>query len=86
MDEELVLVHADTLTHNVNPQFFREVVELQVRGWSDKFTKRAGELVETNWQQIEILADILIGQEIVDGAELERIMDEKKRERSKKAG
>jgi ATP-dependent Zn protease len=86
MDEELGFVHADTLTHNVNPQFFREVVERQIRSWIDKATKMAGELVESNWQQIEILADILIRQEIVDGAELERIMGEKRRERSKKAG
>jgi len=42
--------------------------------------------VETNWQQIETLADILIRQEIVDGAELERIMDEKRRTRSRKTG
>ncbi|MCX5869556.1 MAG: peptidase M41 [Deltaproteobacteria bacterium] len=86
MDEELGFVHTDTLTHNVNPQFFREVVERQVRVWIDKATKRAGELVETNWQQIETLADILIRQEIVDGAELERIMNEKRRVRSKKTG
>jgi hypothetical protein len=31
--------------------------------------------VEANWQQIETIADIRIRQEIVDGAELERIMD-----------
>ena len=86
MDEELGFVHTDTLTHNVNPQFFREVVERQVRVWIDKATKMAGELVEANWPQIETLADILIRQEIVDGAELERIMDEKRRARSKKAG
>ena len=86
MDEELGFVHTDTLTHNVNPQFFREVVERQVRVWIDKATTRAGELVESNWQQIETLADILIRQEIVDGAELERIMNEKRRARSKKAG
>ena len=86
MDEELGFVHVDTLSHNINPQFFREVVEGQVRIWIDKATKRAGELVESNWQQIETLADILIRQEIVDGGELERIMDEKRRERSKKTG
>jgi hypothetical protein len=43
-------------------------------------------VVETNWQRIETLADILIRQEIVDGAELERIMDEKRRTRSRKTG
>jgi ATP-dependent Zn protease len=84
MDEELGFVHADTLSHNVNPQFFREVVERQVRFWIDQARKMAGELVESNWQQIETLAEILIRQEIVDGAELERIMDEKG-QRSKKA-
>ncbi|MBU0665184.1 MAG: AAA family ATPase [Proteobacteria bacterium] len=86
MDDDLGFVHTDTLTHNVNPQFFREVVERQVRAWIDKATRRAGELVETNWQQIETLADILIRQEIVDGAELERIMNEKRRARNRKAG
>jgi len=86
MDEELGFVHADTLSHNINPQFFREVVERQIRVWINKATERAGELVEGNWQRIETLADILIRQEIVDGGELEGIMDEKGRERSKKAG
>ena len=86
MDEELGFVHTDTLTHKVNPQFFQEVVERQVRVWIDKATKMAGELVEANWQQIETPADILTRREIVDGAELERIMDEKRRARSKKAG
>ena len=84
MDEELGFVHTDTLAHNVNPQLFRDVVERQVRLWIDKAQKTATELVETNWQKIEILADILIRQEIVDGSELERIMDKKKRGRSKK--
>jgi ATP-dependent Zn protease len=58
------------------------VVERQVRSWIDKATKKAGELVEANWPQIETLADILIRQEIVDGAELEGIMDRKKQERN----
>lgn len=83
MDEELGFVHTDTLTHNVNQQFFREAVERQVRAWIDKATKRADELVEANWQQIETLAEILIRQEIVDGAELERIMGDKKRARGR---
>ncbi len=82
MDEELGFVHTDILTQNVNQQLFREVVERQVRLWIDKATKRAGELVETNWPQIETLADILIRQEIVDGGELERIMDKKKRDQT----
>ena len=33
--------------------------ERQIRVWIDRATKRVGELVETNWQQIETLADIL---------------------------
>ena len=81
MDEELGFVHADTLSRNVNKQLFREVVERQVRLWIDKATRRAGELVEANWPRIEELASILIRQEIVDGAEFERIMGEKKRTR-----
>ena len=66
----------------MNQQLFREVVERQVRLWIDKATKRAGELVDTNWPQIETLADILIRQEIVDGGQLERIMDEKRRDQT----
>ncbi|MGV1098411.1 AAA family ATPase [Thiovibrio sp. JS02] len=84
MDEELGFVHADTLSRNINRQFFREVVERQIRLWIDKATRRAGELVEANWEQIETLAAILIRQEIVDGAEFERIMGEKRRNRGKK--
>ncbi|MBU0944249.1 MAG: AAA family ATPase [Proteobacteria bacterium] len=84
MDEELGFVHTDTLAHNVNPQYFREAVERQLRLWIDKSEKITTELVESNWQKIEILAEILIRQEIVDGSELERIMDEKHQERNKK--
>ncbi len=51
-----------------NLQFFREV-EGQLRSWIDKATKRAGELVEINWQQIKTMADLLIRQVIVDGGE-----------------
>ncbi|MDP2003752.1 MAG: AAA family ATPase [Desulfurivibrionaceae bacterium] len=82
MDEELGFVHTDTLSRNVNKEFFREVVERQVRLWIDKATRKAGELVEANWQQIDTLAGILIRQEIVDGSELERIMQKKKEPRS----
>lgn len=78
MDEELGFVHADTLSRNVNKQLFQEVVERQVRLWIDKATRMAKELVEANWQQIDILANILIRQEIVDGGELEKIMQKKR--------
>ncbi len=78
MDEELGFVHTDTLSRNVNKQFFQEVVERQVRLWIDKATKRAGELVKSNWQQIDTLANILIRQEIVDGGELGKIMQKKR--------
>ncbi|MFA6899682.1 MAG: AAA family ATPase [Desulfurivibrionaceae bacterium] len=78
MDEELGFVHTDTLSRNVNKQLFQEVVERQVRLWIDKATKMAGELVKTNWQQIDTLANILIRQEIVDGGELEKIMQKKR--------
>lgn len=84
MDEELGFVHTDTLSRNVNKQFFREVVERQVRLWIENATRKAEELVESNWQQIDALANILIRQEIVDGGEFERIMGEKKRASSKK--
>ncbi len=78
MDEELGFVHTDTLSRNVNKEFFREAVERQVRLWIDKATRKAGEMVEANWQQIETLANILIRQEIVDGGELEKIMQKKR--------
>jgi ATP-dependent Zn protease len=78
MDEELGFVHTDTLSRNVNKQLFREVVERQVRLWIDKATRKAGEMIEANWQQIETLANILIRQEIVDGGELEKIMQKKR--------
>lgn len=74
MDEELGFVHADTLGRNVNKEFFREVVESRVRLWIDKAMKKAEEMVEANWPQIETLAGILIRQEIVDGGELEKIV------------
>jgi len=74
MDEELGFVHADTLSRNVNRQLFREIVEKRVRYWIDRARQRAEELVSAHWQQIEILAGVLIRQEIIDGAELEKIM------------
>ena len=83
MDEELGFVHADTLSRNVNKQLFREVVERQVRLWIDRATRRAGELVESNWPKIDTLANILIRQEIVDGSELENIMGVKNREKAR---
>lgn len=78
MDEELGFVHADTLSRNVNREFFREAVESRVRLWIEKAAKKAAEMVAANWPQIETLADILIRQEIVDGGELERIMRKKR--------
>jgi hypothetical protein len=35
-------------------------------------------MVEAHWQQIDTLANILIRQEIVDGGELEKIMQKKR--------
>ena len=78
MDEELGFVHTDTLSRNVNKQLFRGVVESRVRIWIDKATKKAAEMVEANWQQIDTLANILIRQEIVDGGELEKIVQKKR--------
>jgi ATP-dependent Zn protease len=78
MDEELGFVHTDTLSRNINKEFFREAVERQVRLWIDKATRKAGEMVEAHWQQIDTLANILIRQEIVDGGELEKIMQKKR--------
>lgn len=74
MDEELGFVHADTLSRNVNRQLFREIVEKRVRHWIARARQRAEELVTAHWRQIETLAAILIRQEIVDGAELGKIM------------
>lgn len=81
MDEELGFVHADTLGRNVNRQLFRELIEQRVRHWIDRARQRAEELVEKHWQQIEIVATILIRQEIVDGAELVKIMKNAQMER-----
>lgn len=54
------------------------MVESRVRIWIDKATKKAAEMVEANWQQIDTLANILIRQEIVDGGELEKIVQKKR--------
>jgi ATP-dependent Zn protease len=76
MDEELGFVHTDTLSRNINREFFREAVERQVRLWIDKATRRAGELVGP------LAADepwpTSCRQEIVDGGELEKIMQKKR--------
>ncbi|MFZ5774207.1 MAG: AAA family ATPase [Thermodesulfobacteriota bacterium] len=74
MDEELGNLHTDTLGRNVNRQLYRETVEKRVRHWIEAASRRADELVAANWPRIEMLASVLIRQEIVDGDELGRIM------------
>ena len=76
MDDVLGNVQADTLCQNVSRQLFLHTVEERVRHWIAEASKRAEELVERHWAKIERLATVLIGQEIVDGAELEAIMAE----------
>lgn len=74
MDEEIGYVHTDTLSQNVSRQIFLGRVEARVMHWMRQATDRAEELIGRHWQKVEELADILIRQEIVDGAELEHIM------------
>ena len=76
MDEELGFLNTDTLSRNVNRQLFRNLVEKRVHHWIAAATLRAEELVAANWSRIEALAAVLIQQEIVDGGELGRIMEQ----------
>ncbi|HIJ78786.1 MAG: AAA family ATPase [Desulfobulbaceae bacterium] len=74
MDEELGNVHSDTLSRNINHQLYSQIVEKRVSHWIKEATSHAEKLVAAHWQQIDLLATILIRQEIVDGNELESIM------------
>lgn len=74
MDEKIGYVHTDTLSQNVSKQIFLSQVEERVHHWVQEATDTATKLVEEHWARIEKLAAILIQDEIVDGADLERIM------------
>ena len=76
MDEKIGYVHTDTLSQNVSKQIFLSKVENQVQHWIKEATDKATQLVEEHWPKIEKLAAILIQYEIVDGADLVRIMKE----------
>ncbi|MBI4792288.1 MAG: AAA family ATPase [Deltaproteobacteria bacterium] len=74
MDEEIGYVHTDTLSQNVSRQMYLAKVETRVSHWMKEAAAKAEVLVEKHWQKVEQMAGVLIRQEIVDGAELERIM------------
>jgi ATP-dependent Zn protease len=74
MDEEIGYVHTDTLSQNVSRQMYLAKVETRVSHWIKEAAAKAEVLVEKHWQKVEQMAGVLIRQEIVDGAELERIM------------
>ncbi|MBI5557837.1 MAG: AAA family ATPase [Deltaproteobacteria bacterium] len=76
MDEEIGYVHTDTLSQNVSRQMFLSKVEARVSHWMKEAAAKAEVLVEKHWARVERLASVLIRQEIVDGAELEKIMKE----------
>lgn len=76
MDEKIGYVHTDTLSQNVSKQIFLSKVENQVQHWIKEATETATQLIEDNWPKIEKLAAILTEYEIVDGADLVRIMKE----------
>lgn len=76
MDETIGYVHTDTLSQNVSRQIFLSTVENQVQYWIKDATEKAVQLVDAHWPKIEKLASILIQHEIVDGADLARIMKE----------
>ncbi len=75
MDDEVGNVQTDTLCQNVSRQLFLRTVEKRVLVWISDATAKAEELVALHWDKIERLAGVLISREIVDGAELEEIMD-----------
>lgn len=74
MDEEIGYVHTDTLSQNVSKDIFLTKVEERVSFWMKEAAAKAEMLIEKYWESVEQLASILVRQEIVDGAELERIM------------
>jgi ATP-dependent Zn protease len=74
MDEVVGYVHADILRQNVSKQMFFRQIEEQLSKWIKDASEKTEGLVEKYWDKIEKLAEILVRQEIVDGAELEKIM------------
>ncbi len=76
MDEVMGYVHADILRQNVSKQMFFRQIEEQLSKWIKDASEKTEVLVEKYWDKIEKLAEILVRQEIVDGAELEKIMKE----------
>ena len=76
MDDVVGYVHADILRQNVSKQMFYRQIEEQLSRWIKDAAQKTESLVEKYWEKIEKLAEILVRQEIVDGAELEKIMKE----------
>ncbi|OQX01339.1 MAG: hypothetical protein BWK80_60165 [Desulfobacteraceae bacterium IS3] len=76
MDDVVGYVHADILRQNVSKQMFYRQIEEQLSKWIKDASEKTEVLVEKYWEKIEKLAEILVRQEIVDGAELEKIMKE----------
>ena len=75
MDEELGNVQITVLNQNVSESLYREKIEERVQKWIDEATAKTELLVDRYWEKIERVAAQLIEKEIVDGAELKRIME-----------
>ncbi|MCD6430911.1 MAG: AAA family ATPase [Deltaproteobacteria bacterium] len=76
MDEEIGFVHAETLIRNVNPELFSAAVEARVGQWLKEAGIKTESLIEQHWAKVKRLAVILIRQEIVDGVELEKVLQD----------
>ncbi|WP_200762238.1 AAA family ATPase [Nitrosophilus alvini] len=75
MDDEIGYVHTDTLNQNVSKNFFREKIEERIQRWISEATAKTKMLVDKYWDKIERVAEELIKKEIIDGAELKKIME-----------
>ncbi|BCD60213.1 MULTISPECIES: AAA family ATPase [unclassified Nitratiruptor] len=75
MDESLGYIHIDTLMQNVSKELFNDIIEERVAYWIEKATNDTIELIETHWEKIEKVASTLIEKEMIDGAELKKIME-----------
>ncbi|WP_201353221.1 AAA family ATPase [Hydrogenimonas urashimensis] len=74
MDEELFNLHVEILLQNVSHTLFKETIESRVRAWIDKGTKRAEEIVETEWKTIERIAKKLLKEEVIEGDQLKKLV------------
>jgi ATP-dependent Zn protease len=73
MDEELGPINISSIS-SFNDRIFDKKIEERVQIWLKKAEKKTQKIVKKEWKKIDKLAKLLIEKELVEGAELEKLM------------